>query len=285
MDRLQELTIGHSPDADDAFMFYAITHDLVGIGDGANYRHREILEDIQSLNERALRSELDMTAISAAVYPQVASSYQILCCGASMGLGYGPLVVSRERCDLADLAGQRVAMPGPHTTAYMLSRMFLPAVEAVQLPFDQVMEPVAAGDLAAAVVIHEGQLTYVDAGLYKICDLGQLWQEETGLPLPLGLDCVKRSLPAELRRQLLDALQGSIKAAFANNDDAVGYALQFGRGIDAERGEKFAKMYVNDLTYDMGPEGVAALEELYRRAAAAGIIADPPPVDVLFKLD
>ncbi len=277
-----ELTIGHSPDADDAFMFYAITHDLVGIGDGARYRHREVLEDIQSLNERALRAELDMTAISAAVYPDVAADYQILCCGASMGLGYGPLVVSREPCALPDLAGKRVAMPGPHTTAFMLSKMFLPTVEAVQLPFDQVMEPVADGELAAAVVIHEGQLTYVDAGLYKICDLGQVWFEETGLPLPLGLDCVKRSLPSDLRLQLLDALQGSIRAAFANNAAAVDYALQFGRGIDAERGEKFAKMYVNDLTYDMGADGVAALTELYRLAAAAEIIAAAPPVDVLF---
>lgn len=277
-----ELTIGHSPDADDAFMFYAITHDLVGIGDGARYRHREVLEDIQSLNERALRAELDMTAISAAVYPDVAADYQILCCGASMGLGYGPLVVSREPCALSDLAGKRVAMPGPHTTAFMLSKMFLPPVEAVQLPFDQVMEPVAAGELAAAVVIHEGQLTYVDAGLHKICDLGQVWFEETGLPLPLGLDCVKRSLPSDLRLQLLDALQGSIRAAFANNAAAVDYALQFGRGIDAERGEKFAKMYVNDLTYDMGDDGVAALSELYRRAAAARIIPAAPPVDVLF---
>ncbi len=279
---LGELTIGHSPDADDAFMFYAITHDLVGIGEGTRYRHREVLEDIQSLNERALRGELDMTAISAAVYPQVAADYQILCCGASMGLGYGPLVVSREPAELSDLAGKRVAMPGPHTTAFMLSKMFLPPVEAVQLPFDEVMEPVASGELAAAVVIHEGQLTYVDAGLHKICDLGQVWHEETGLPLPLGLDCVKRSLPSALRLQLLDALQGSIKAAFANNAAAVDYALQFGRGIDAERGERFAKMYVNDLTYDMGQDGVAALSEMYRRAAAAGIIPEPPPVDVLF---
>ena len=282
MGKMRELTIGHSPDADDAFMFYAITHDLVGIGDGARYRHREVLEDIQSLNERALRGELDMTAISAAVYPQVAADYQILCCGASMGLGYGPLVVSRNPCELSDLAGKRVAMPGPHTTAFMLSKMFPPPVKAVQLPFDKVMEPVASGELAAAVVIHEGQLTYVDAGLHKICDLGEVWHEETGLPLPLGLDCVNRTLPLELRRQLLDALQGSIKAAFANNAAAVNYALQFGRGIDAERGEKFAKMYVNDLTYDMGRDGVAALSELYRRATAAGLISNSPPVDVLF---
>lgn len=278
----RELTIGHSPDADDAFMFYAITHDLVKIGGAGNYAHREVLEDIQTLNERALRAELDMTAISAAVYPQVADDYQILCCGASMGLGYGPIVVTRSPCQLADLEGKPVAMPGPHTTAFMLSKMFLPEVEAVQLPFDQVMEPVANGELAAAVVIHEGQLTYVDAGLAKICDLGEVWQDATGLPLPLGLDCVKRSLAGDLKLDLLAALQSSIKAAFANNADAVGYALEFGRGIDAERGEKFAKMYVNDLTYDMGNSGVAALKELYRRAAEAGILDSPPPVDVLF---
>ncbi len=279
---MRELSIGHSPDADDAFMFYAISHDLVGIGGGAPLAHREVLEDIQTLNERALRAELDMTAISAAVYPQVAGDYQILCCGASMGLGYGPIVVSKEIRSLASLAGQRVAMPGPQTTAFLLSKMFLPQIEAVQLPFDQVMEPVAAGELAAAVVIHEGQLTYVDSGLHKISDLGTVWQGETGLPLPLGLDCVKRSLAPALKEHLARALQESIRAAFANNADAVAYALEFGRGIDAERGEKFAKMYVNDLTYDMGDQGVAALRELYRRAVNAGILDQMPPVDVLF---
>jgi 1,4-dihydroxy-6-naphthoate synthase len=173
-------------------------------------------------------------------------------------------------------------MPGPNTTAYLLSRIFLPPVEAVQLPFDQVMDSVKSGEMAAAVVIHEGQLTYVDAGLTKILDLGELWHQETGLPLPLGLDCVRRDLGEEWQVALGKALQRSIDAAFNNNALAVDYALQFGRGIDAERGEKFAKMYVNELTVDMGEDGEKALNELFRRAHEAGLIDAVPPVDIVW---
>jgi 1,4-dihydroxy-6-naphthoate synthase len=279
---MRHLRIGHSPDADDAYMFYAITHGLVDLDGPEPAGHTEVLEDIQSLNERALRGELEMTAISAAVYPHVADKYRILACGASMGLRYGPIVVTNGPMDLADLEGQKVAMPGPDTTAFLLSRIFLPPVEAVQLPFDQVMEPVKTGDLAAAVVIHEGQLTYVDAGLTKILDLGELWYQETGLPLPLGLDCVRRDLGQEWHLSLGRALQLSIEAAFNNNSSAVDYALQFGRGIDAERGEKFAKMYVNKLTVDMGKDGQAALQELFQRAHVAGLINEIPPIDIVW---
>lgn len=279
---MRHLRIGHSPDADDAYMFYAITHGLVNLDGPEPAGHTEVLEDIQSLNERALRGELEMTAISAAVYPHVADKYRILACGASMGLRYGPIVVTNGPMDLADLEGQKVAMPGPDTTAFLLSRIFLPPVEAVQLPFDQVMEPVKTGDLAAAVVIHEGQLTYVDAGLTKILDLGELWYQETGLPLPLGLDCVRRDLGQEWHLSLGRALQLSIEAAFNNNSSAVDYALQFGRGIDAERGEKFAKMYVNELTVDMGKDGQAALQELFQRAHVAGLINEIPPIDIVW---
>ena len=199
-----------------------------------------------------------------------------------MGLRYGPIVVTNGPMDLADLEGQKVAMPGPDTTAFLLSRIFLPPVEAVQLPFDQVLEPVKTGDLAAAVVIHEGQLTYVDAGLTKILDLGELWYQETGLPLPLGLDCVRRDLGQEWHLSLGRALQLSIEGAFNNNSSAVDYALQFGRGIDAERGEKFAKMYVNELTVDMGKDGQAALQELFQRAHVAGLINEIPPIDIVW---
>ncbi|MDP6349433.1 MAG: ABC transporter substrate-binding protein [Chloroflexota bacterium] len=279
---MRQLRIGHSPDADDAYMFYAITHGLVDLDGPEPAGHEEVLEDIQNLNERALRGELEMTAISAAVYPQVADQYRILACGASMGLKYGPIVVTNGPLNLAGLEGRRVAMPGPNTTAYLLSRIFLPPVEAVQLPFDQVMDSVKSGEMAAAVVIHEGQLTYVDAGLTKILDLGELWHQETGLPLPLGLDCVRRDLGEEWQVALGKALQRSIDAAFNNNALAVDYALQFGRGIDAERGEKFAKMYVNQLTVDMGEDGEKALNELFRRAHEAGLIDAVPPVDIVW---
>ena len=278
---MRQIKIGHSPDADDAYMFYAITHGIVDIDGPEPVGHTEILEDIQSLNARSLRGELEMTAISAAVYPQVADRYRILSCGASMGIGYGPIVVANRPRSIESLAGGRVAMPGANTTAFMLSKIFLPEVEAVQLPFDTVMNPVASGELDAAVVIHEGQLTYVDAGLTKILDLGEKWHDETGLPLPLGLDCVRRDLGEDWHAALGKALRASIGAAFENNADAVDYALQFGRGIDAERGEKFAKMYVNELTVDMGMEGEAALRELYSRAHRHGIISEVSQLDIV----
>ena len=278
---MRQIKIGHSPDADDAYMFYAITHGIVNIDGPEPAGHVEVLEDIQSLNARSMRGELEMTAISAAVYPQVADQYRILSCGASMGIGYGPIVVSNRDRSLESLRGARVAMPGVNTTAFMLSKIFLPDVEAVQLPFDTVMDPVAAGELDAAVVIHEGQLTYVDAGLTKILDLGETWRDETGLPLPLGLDCVRRDLGYDWHIALGTALRASIDAAFENHSAAVDYALEFGRGIDAERGEKFAKMYVNDLTIDMGAQGETALRELYSRAHRHGIIPEVPPLDIV----
>ena len=278
---MRQIKIGHSPDADDAYMFYAITHGIVNIEGPEPSNHTEVLEDIQSLNARALMGELEMTAISAAVYPQIADRYRILSCGASMGLGYGPIVVANRERSIQSLEGGRVAMPGVNTTAFMLSKMFLPEVEAVQLPFDSVMSPVASGEVDAAVVIHEGQLTYVDAGLTKILDLGEKWHAETGLPLPLGLDCVQRDLGDEWHAALDKALRASIAAAFENNADAVNYALQFGRGIDAARGEKFAKMYVNELTVDMGAEGEAALIQLYSRAHRHGIISEVPQLDIV----
>jgi len=278
---MRQIKIGHSPDADDAYMFYAITHGLVEIEGPEPMKHVEVLEDIQHLNTRSLRAELEMTAISAAIYPQVSEHYRILSCGASMGLNYGPIVVAKEARSIESLNGGQVAMPGPNTTAFMLSKIFLPNFDAIQLPFDTVMEPVVSGDLDAAVVIHEGPLTYVDAGLTKILDLGELWHETTGLPLPLGLDCVRRDLGIEWHIALGTALRRSIDAAFRHNTQAVDYALQFGRGIDAERGEQFAKMYVNELTVDMGPNGEAALKELYTRAHQHGLIRELPKLDIL----
>ena len=278
---MRKLRIGHSPDADDAFMFYAITHGLVDIEGPEDAEHVEVLEDIQSLNRRAFDGELEMTAISAAAYPRVAETYRILACGASMGLEYGPIVVARSDMAIESLRGRRVAVPGEHTTAFLLARLLLPPFVPVQLPFDHVMEPVAAGELDAALVIHEGQLTYVDAGLKKILDLGQLWHAQTGLPLPLGLDVVRRDLGDAWHAALASALRRSIDYALLESRPALEYALRFGRGIDAERGEKFARMYVNDLTVDMGASGESALRELYSRAHAAGLIPQIPPLDIV----
>ncbi len=278
---MRTIRIGHSPDPDDAYMFYAITHGLVGLDGPEDASPKEVLEDIQSLNRRALTGELEMTAISAAVYPQVADRYRILACGASMGLNYGPIVIAARPMAIDDLRAKRIGMPGVNTTAFLLSRIMLPEFEPVQLPFDQMMEPVRSGEIDAAVVINEGQLTFGDEGVEKILDLGELWHEETGLPLPLGLDCVRRDLGDAWQVALGRALQRSIDAAYANNEAAVAYALTFGRGIDAKLGEKFAKMYVNELTVDMGTEGESGLRELYTRAHAAGLLDAVPEVDIV----
>ena len=273
---MRTIRIGHSPDPDDAYMFYAITHGLVGLDGPEDASPKEVLEDIQSLNRRALTGELEMTAISAAVYPQVADRYRILACGASMGLNYGPIVIAARPMAIDDLRAKRIGMPGVNTTAFLLSRIMLPEFEPVQLPFDQMMEPVRSGEIDAAVVINEGQLTFGDEGVEKILDLGELWHEETGLPLPLGLDCVRRDLGDAWQVALGRALQRSIDAAYANNEASRGVRADVWTRHRRQTGRKFAKMYVNELTVDMGTEGESGLRELYTRAHAAGLLDAVP---------
>ena len=276
---MKTLSIGHSPDADDAFMFYGLASGRVKV-DG--YRVDHVLEDIESLNRRARAAELDVTAISAAAYPSLASLYRIMSCGASVGRRYGPIVLARELLGMDGLAGLRVAVPGEHTTAYLLFRLYMPATfEAVVMDFEAIMDAVASGKVAAGVVIHEGQLTWPESGLHKIADLGDLWMDDTGLPIPLGLDVIRRSLGDTAMNAIARGLKDSIVLARTHEDDAVDYAMQFGRGVDRETCRRFVRMYVNQDTVDMGAEGRRALETLYARAVDRGILSEVPTLDIL----
>ena len=274
------LRFGHSPDPDDAFMFFGLARGAVKIRD---FRVEHVLHDIQTLNEMAMAGEIEITAISAHAYPSVADRYWIMRCGASMGIGYGPILVARPGGpdSLEALAGARVAIPGLLTTAYLVARLYLPEFEAVVHPFDDIPRAVVDGEVDAGLVIHEGQITYGDQGLAKIGDLGVVWQDDTGLPLPLGLDVVRKDLGRELAEEVSRGLADSIRYAFEHEDDAVAYALDYGRGLDTERARTFVKMYVNEFTRDMGDEGRTALETLFAKAAAAGLTDPVATIDLV----
>ena len=278
MAQLKPLTIGHSPDADDAFMFYGIEQGAAAI---PGYHVVHVMQDIQTLNQRSRQGDLDVTAISAAVYPQVADKYRILACGASIGRRYGPLVVAKEPLSVADLRGRRVGIPGPDTTAYLLIRLYVEDFEPVFLDFDGIMDAVTRGEVDAGLLIHEGQITYQAQGFQKVLDLGEAWFDDTQLPIPLGLDVVHRRLGEEMIQRLFEMLRDSILYADAHEDGAVEYAMAFGRGIDTETGRRFIRMYVNEDTRNMRQEGLRALETLYGRALQRGLIAAVPPLDVV----
>ncbi len=272
------LRVGHSPDPDDAFMFCALGKGAVRIRD---YTIEHVLEDIESLNQRAFRGELEVTAISAHAYLSVADKYWILATGASMGEGYGPVVVARHAMTPGDLRGKRVAIPGEKTTAALLARLYLGDFDPLIRPFDRIFEAVDSGDAAAGVLIHEGQLTYASRGYHKVQDFGEEWEKDTGLPLPLGLDVVRADLGMELAREINHAMKASIDWAYANEDESLDYALKFGRGLERDLGRRFVRMYVSDLTRDMGDRGRKGLQTLFERAAAAGIIEKSPSLTVI----
>jgi 1,4-dihydroxy-6-naphthoate synthase len=273
------LTVGHSPDADDAFMFYAFAKGHVTI-DGYEIRH--VMEDIESLNHRALTGDLDVTAISAASYPRVADRYRIMACGGSIGRNYGPIVLCNDIVCLDDLVGRRIAVPGAHTTAYLLLRCYMPGpFVPVMLPFDSIMKAIEEYEVDAGVIIHEGQLTWQTTGLKRIADLGEMWMTDTKLPIPLGLDVVNRRFDAALQGKIASAMEASIRFARSHEDEAIDYAMEFGRGIDRETCRKFVRMYVNEDTVNMGAEGKRSLEVLYARAVERGIIGEAPSLDIL----
>ena len=273
------LRVGHSPDPDDAFMFYGLAHGHVRIRD---FRIEHVLEDIESLNRRAAQRELEVTAISAHAYPRVADAYHIMATGASMGRGYGPVMVAKSAMSLRDLRGKRVAIPGPWTTAALLTAIYADGYTPVEVMFDDIPRAVLAGEVDAGVVIHEAQLTYQAMGLTKIADYGELWAAETdGLPLPLGLDVVRADLGMDLCREINRGLKESILYGRAHLDDAIAYALTFGRGLDKELGKKFVGMYVSEDTVDMGEPGRKALELLFERGAAKGVIPAVPQLVVV----
>jgi len=276
---LRTLRFGHSPDADDAYMFFGF-HTGRAVIEGCSVEH--VLQDIQTLNRRALESaDLEITAVSAHAFAFLSDRYAILRCGASMGLGYGPLVVSREPRALDSLRGRRVAIPGPLTTAALLLRTELPDCTPVEVMYDQIPARVASGEFDAGVIIHESQLTYREEGLVKVLDFGELWQQRDQLPVPLGLDVVRRDLGPELMKAVSDGFHASIRDAMAHEDEAIGYALRFGRGLDVPQGRKFVHMYVNDLTLEMGELGRKALAKLYDRAVRIGAIPTAPALDII----
>ncbi len=270
------MKLGHSPDADDAFMFYAIANGKVA-SEEIDFEH--VIEDIQSLNNRAMKAELEVTAISAHGYLSVQDRYRILSCGASMGKGYGPIVVAKEK--VSDLRGKTVAVPGKLTTAYLLLSLYADDFIPVEEPFDKIMDKVLEGEADAGLLIHEGQLTYEETGLELLFDLGAMWAEETDLPMPLGLNVLRRDIPPGLDAEVLRVHKESIEYALSNKKEALDYAMRFGRGMSEDTGEKFVLMYVNEWTRDLGESGTGALEYLFEKARAKGIIAENPMLDIL----
>jgi len=257
-------------------MFWGLASGEV---DPRQFEFEHVLRDIQSLNEWALEGKLEVTAISLAAYPLVQEDYVLLPHGASMGAGYGPIVVSREELSPADLREIEVVVPGQLTTAFLVLRLAVGEFAWRALPFDEILDEVASGRANAGLLIHEGQLTYQDAGLKKVLDLGEWWLLETGLPLPLGANVARRDLGAGTLFDLSDVLRDSIQAGLDNRGEAMEYALQFGRGLDAELADRFVGMYVNELTCDYGEEGRQAVRELLRRAQAIGAYQQPVRVE------
>ena len=272
------ITVGHSPDPDDAFMFYALAHDKLDTGE---LRFRHELQDIETLNRRALKGELDVTAVSIHAYAHLVDRYALLPSGCSMGDRYGPMVVARQSLPISDLAGVRIAVPGTLTTAFLALRLLMGRdITYTVVPFDRIIQSVAAGDFAAGLIIHEGQLTFQNEGLRLIVDLGVWWQEKTGLPLPLGGNAVRRELGLPVMRQISRLLKESILYALAHREDALTYALNYARDMDRDLASRFVGMYVNDWTIDYGPRGRQAVRRLLEEAYRASLI--PAPIDVEF---
>lgn len=273
------LRVGHSPDADDAFMFYALAKGAVKL-DGYAIEH--VIEDIQTLNQRALKAELEVTAISAAVYPAVADQYWILASGASVGRKYGPILAAEKNLSLNDLKAKRIAVPGKYTTAFLLLNLFLENFIPVHVDFKDVIPAVKQGKADAGLVIHEGQLNFHEFGVYKCADLGELWFDQYQLPIPLGLDVVRKDLGLPLAKTIQHALHESISFARSNEASALEYAAQFGRGTAGNTLKQFVGMYVNDDTLDLGVEGKKALEILFSAGAKKGLCKQISKLEVIY---
>ncbi len=269
------IRVGHSPDPDDAFMFYALA---AGKLDTGRYRFVHELVDIETLNRRAFSGELELTAVSLHAYAHLTDRYLLCTCGASMGDRYGPMLIAREAVPLESLRRATVAVPGTLTTAFLVARMCLgPDFEFVEVPFDEILDVVAAGQygertIDAGLIIHEGQLTYAGQGLALVVDLGQWWFDQTGLPLPLGANAVRKDLGTEAVREVNRLLLESIRYGLEHRDEALAHALQYGRGLDHSKADQFVEMYVNHWTLDFGDRGREAVAELLARGHQVGVI-------------
>ena len=273
------IRVAHSPDSDDAFMFYALANELIDTGD-LEFEH--VLSDIETLNREAFEGTYEVTAVSIHAYAHLADRYALLSSGASMGDRYGPVVVSREELTTEQLTQAEVAIPGTLTSAALALEMWIPVLKTVVRPFDAIVPAVLSGEVAAGVVIHEGQLTWQDEGLHRVVDLGVWWAEQTGgLPLPLGGNVIRRDLGEDLMARLARLLRQSIEYSLEHREAALDYALEYGRGLDRDKADRFVGMYVNELTVDYGERGRRAVREFLGRAHAAGLIPQMPRLDFL----
>jgi 1,4-dihydroxy-6-naphthoate synthase len=274
---LREISIAHSPDSDDAFMFYGLATNKVRVP-GHKFTHT--LCDIETLNRRAQREAFfDLTAISFHAYPYVQENYLLMGCGGSVGEGYGPMIVASRPLSPTDLGRFRVAVPGRLTTAFLALKIFNPEIETEVVPFDQIIPEILSGKYDAGLIIHEGQLTYGSSGLYRVVDLGVWWRETTGLVLPLGGNAIRRELGPDLHRIISKALRDSIQHALDHREQALEYAMQFARDLDSSMANRFVSMYVNDRTLDYGADGRAAIRKLLEIGHERGIIPIGPKVD------
>ena len=274
---VREISIAHSPDSDDAFMFYGLATNKVRV---PGYRFVHTLTDIETLNRKAMNEQFyDVTAISFHAYPYVQDNYTLMGCGGSVGEGYGPMIVSSKKLGINDLGKIKVAVPGTLTTAYLALKVFNPEIETEVVPFDQIIPAILAGKYDAGLIIHEGQLTYSSSGLSKIVDLGVWWRETTGLVLPLGGNAIRRSLGAEQHKLISKALRDSIQHALDHREQALEYAMQFARDLDTSLANRFVSMYVNERTLDYGQDGREAIRKLLDLGFERGIIPIKPQVD------
>jgi 1,4-dihydroxy-6-naphthoate synthase len=276
--QVQEIKLAHSPDSDDAFMFYALATNRVK-APGLKFTH--VLSDIETLNQAADREVYDVTAISFSAYAYLRHKYVLLDCGASFGEGYGPIVVASHPMTPKQLAGSRVAVPGLRTTAYLALRLYQPDFEPVPIPFDQIINAVQAGTADAGLLIHEGQLQFPEMGLHRVVDLGQWWMETTKLPLPLGGNAVRRALGEQTGKQISRAIRESVAYALEHREEALNYAMQFARDMDTDLADKFVGMYVNSWTLSYGERGRSAVQELLDRGFDAGLIPGPAKAEFL----
>ncbi len=274
--QVREISVAHSPDSDDAFMFYGLATNKVRVP-GLKFTHT--LTDIETLNRKAMEGFYDVSAISFHAYPYVQDKYALMPCGGSVGEQYGPMVVAPRMVTLDELKGMKVAVPGTLTTAYLALKLFAPTIETAVVPFDQIIPEVLAGKYEAGLIIHEGQLTYETSGLYRVLDLGKWWHELTGLPLPLGGNAIRRDLGRDLIRTVTHALRNSIQYALDHREEALAYAMQFARDLDPQMADKFVGMYVNERTLDYGVDGREAVRRLLDMGYRAGIIPHQPNVE------
>ena len=275
----REISIAHSPDSDDAFMFYGLATNKVRV---PGYKFTHTLKDIEALNQRAIKEAFyDVTAISFHAYPYMQDNYALMSCGGSVGEGYGPMIVASRKFSLGEIKKIRVAIPGTLTTAYLTLKLFAPEIETACVDFDKIIPAVVSGEFDAGLIIHEGQLTYATNGLQKVLDLGQWWREQTGLPLPLGGNAIKRSLGDKTMLVATNALRNSIQHALDHREEALEYAMQFARDLDPNLANRFVGMYVNDRTLDYGEDGKQAIRKLLAMGHERGIIPHAAKVDFI----